>query len=505
MEKFDSETTMDFESFRRDNRRKVNRSLNQTLWFCILTGPAIALGILCGIFQQTSYLACVIVTLAVALVAGGDLLILKKRPYSYVPSIIALVAVDVLLCYMSLAHISIRLTWFIVPLLSLLLLDTWTYIGVSVLNYLIMALGMWLEAVHYVGLRTDFTTPLEAFANIFSGCTIEAAVMFLVGLMLCKAANNYYRKMIGQYAEADVQKQTLQENLGILDSMAEIYDYVNLIDFTESTEMSLREENLHKLPIAPGQDHTHMTQGLRARITADMVDAFWKFTDITTVPERLINRKSISGEFISSHTGWFRAQYIRVQGRMDQRPDVVIYTIQNIDADKRREEQLIRISRTDELTGMFNRHCYEVDVAELQEAGIDRTLTVISADVNGLKPVNDSMGHAAGDELICGAAYCLFSALGNRGKVYRTGGDEFMAIVFASDCETLLREIQDNVSSWKGKIVDSVSISVGCATRAEFPNGSIEELERIADARMYEDKERFYRQSGRDRRHKSSE
>lgn len=500
MEKHELETTMDFESFRRDNRRKVNRTLNQTLWFCILTGPAIALGIMCGVFRQTSYLACAIVTVAVALVAGGDSLILKKLPYSYVPSVIALVALDFLLCYMSFAHISIRLTWFVVPLLSLLLLDSWAYIGVSFLNYLIMALGMWMEAMYIVELRTDFKTTLEGFINIFSGCTIEAAVMFLVGLMLSKATNNYYRKMISQYAEAEVQKRTLQENLGILDSMAEIYDYVNLINFTESTEMSLREEVLRKLPIVPGQDHTHMTQGLRAHITADMVDAFWRFTDITTVPERLINRKSISDEFISSRNGWFRAQYIRVQGEMDRKPDVVIYTIQNIDADKRREEHLIRISRTDELTGMFNRHCYEVDVAELQESGIDRELTVISADVNGLKLVNDSMGHAAGDELICGAAYCLLSALGNRGKVYRTGGDEFMAIVYASDCEALLREIQDNVSSWKGKIVDSVSISVGCATHAEFPSGSIEELERIADARMYEDKERFYRQNGRERR-----
>ena len=322
------DATMDYESFQRDNRCKVNRSLNRSLWICILAGPAIALGIYCGVFQRTSYLACALITLTVALVAGGDLLILKKSPYSYVPSFLALVAMDILLCYMNVSHISVRLTWFVVPLLSLLLRDSRAYIGISVLNYLIIALGVWLESTHYAEIRADFSTPLQGFINIISGCSIEAAIMFVVGLMLSKTTNNYYRKMIGQYADAEVQRQELQENLDILDSMAEIYDYVNLIDFTESTEMSLREENLHKLTIAPGQNHTHMTQSLRPHISADMVDAFWQFTDITTVPTRLIDRKSISGEFISNRIGWFRAQYIRVQGALDQKPDIVIYTIQ---------------------------------------------------------------------------------------------------------------------------------------------------------------------------------
>lgn len=496
MEKQNHETTMDYEGFLRHNRLNVNRTMNKALWFCVLAGPAISLGILFGVFKQTSYRACLVMSCLLALVAGGDLLILKKRPYSYIPSIIALAAVDALLCYMNVSHISIRLTWFVVPLLSLLLCDTKTYVGVSVLNFLVMTLGTWLEAEHYASLRSDFATPLAGFISILSGCTIENLIMFVVGLMLSKTTTNYYRKMIKQYDEAEAQKQALQENLNILDSMAEIYDYVNLIDFTESTEMSLREEKLRKLPIAPGQDHTNMVQSLRPFIALDTLDDFWKFTNLATVQTRLINHRSISGEFISNRVGWFRAQYIRVRGAIDQKPDVVIYTVQNIDADKRREENLIRVSRTDELTRMYNRHCYEMDLETQRQNGLADGFAIISADVNGLKKVNDSQGHAAGDELICGAAACLFSALGNCGKVYRTGGDEFIAIVHVSDCGALLRKIQKNASEWKGNLVDAVSISLGCASHGEFPEASIEELERISDARMYEDKERYYREIG---------
>ena len=296
--------TLEFEQFLRGNRYKVNHSLNRVLWFCILAGPAIALGILGGVFKQTTYVACIAISCVMAAVAGGNLLVLKKKPYGTIPGIFALIAVDCLLCFMNASHISIRLTWYLVPLLSLLFCDPKTYIEISVLNFLMMALGTLLEAPHYAQIRADFSTPLLGFINIFSGCTIEAVIMFAAGFALGKATNNYYRKMLGQYAETQIQKQTMQEQLDILDSMAEIYDYVNLIDFKASTETSLREETLHSLVIAPGQDHTHMTQGLRDRIAPDMKDDFWRFTDITTVPLRLIGRNSIDGEFVNLQTGF---------------------------------------------------------------------------------------------------------------------------------------------------------------------------------------------------------
>lgn len=495
-----AEETREFTQFKRMNRERVNRLLNTVLWVCILAGPAIALGILGGVFRQTSYSACLVISAAMAVMAGSSLLMLKKNPSSYAPGIFALVGVELLLGYMNISHISIRLTWFLIPLLSLLFCDSKTYIGISVLNYVVMGVSLWLEAPHYAEIRADFATATGAFINIFAGCTIEALIMFAAGFALQKATGNYYRRMISQYAETLEDEERMQEQLDILDSMAQIYDFANLIDFSESTEMSLREETLRKIPIAEGQDHTHLVQGLRSQMAADMLDDFWKFTDIRTVPTRLINRKSIAGEFISNSSGWFRAQYIRVRGEMDRKPDLVIFTMQNIDADKRREEQLIRISMTDELTRVFNRRCYEDDMAAINAKGADEDLALISADVNGLKEVNDTLGHSAGDELIKGTATCLLSAVGAKGKVYRVGGDEFMAIVYAADCPAVIREIRSKAEAWHGFLVDSISISAGYAARADHPDADAEELERLADQEMYEEKERYYRESGKDRR-----
>lgn len=467
-----SSHTMDFEQFQRDNRYIVNRSLNRILWICILTGPAIALGIMGGVFKRTSYLACVVISFALAVLAISNSQILKKKPYSYIPSLFALVSADFLVCFMNVSHISIRLTWFLVPYISLLLCEARVYVGISVLNYLLMGAGTWLEAAHYAEIRTDFETPLMGFINIFSGCTIEALLMFTAGYALGKATINYYRTMIGQYSVSQAQKRTMQEQLDILESMSEIYDKVNLIDFNNSTELSLREETLRKLVIESAQDHTHMAQGLKSRIAPDMVDDFWRFTNINTVPDRLVNRKAISGEYISNDFGWFRAQYIRVEGSIDQKPSVVIFTMQNIDADKRREEQLIRFSMTDELTRTFNRRCYEGDILKIRMDGIDKDLAVISADVNGLKTVNDNLGHAAGDELLRGATFCLVSAVGISGKVYRTGGDEFMAIVHSTDCEALLEDIRTKARKWQGSLYFTLQLYLLIVKNRTLSQGS---------------------------------
>ncbi len=492
--------TTNFEQFRRENRYKVNHTLNMILWFCILAGPAISFGILGGVFKQTSYTACIIISCVMAAVAGGDLLLLKKRPYSHIPSVVALIAMDFLLCYMTASHISIRLTWCLVPLLSLLLCDSRVYVEFSILNYLVMGLATWLEAGHYAQIRTDFTTPLLGFINILSGCTIETVVMFAAGLALSKATNGYYRKMLGQYAEVQTQKHTMEEQLSLMNSMAAIYDHVSLIDLAGATETSLQGDAVRRVSLEPGQDHTETTQRLREHVAPDMADDFWRFTDLTTMPLRLTGRNSVPGEFVDNRTGWFRAQFIRVGGEPDRDPELVVFTIQNIDADKRREEQLIRISRTDELTRVFNRHCYEEDVAALRARALPEDLALISADVNGLKAVNDSLGHAAGDELIRGAAVCLLAAIGSSGKVYRVGGDEFMAIVRTSDCGALLDGIRGKAADWRGAALEGLSVSVGCASHAEHPHASVEALEKLADASMYAAKESHYRDSGADRR-----
>lgn len=313
----------------------------------------------------------------------------------------------------------------------------------------------------------------------------------IIGPATAIYALSWRRKLVESQRENDKRK------MDVLDSMAEIYDNVNLIDFVESTEMSLRDANQQKHGIdMSAQTHTLMNQRLKNQIVPDHLDAFLEFTNITTVRERLRNKKIISADFIDGNAGWIRAQYITVQQGQGGLPDLVIYTTRNVDEEKRREEHLIRISMTDEMTGLRNRRCYVEDLAQLRERPLESDLVVFSIDVNGLKMVNDTKGHAAGDELINAAANIIALSVGQAGNVYRTGGDEFMALVNMKDPERVRAEIERRAGEWHGTLVDSIALSAGYASSADHPDATVDDLAHIADADMYVEKDQYYQDAG---------
>ncbi len=491
----------EYREFIVSNRIKINRYLNIILWFFTVTGPAIALGVKSGAFPDITYFTCFNISAVVVVLSAVHLLLLKKYPDRKFTSYFALTALDVLLVYMVFGHVNIYLTWFLVPLLSILFCDRVTYFYALILNYVLMLAATWFTASYHFVEGGMFESQTARFVNTIGGFTIETLIMAASGFIIVRLVSDYYRELFHQNALISEKEENVQEKLDILNSMAEIYDNVNLISFTENTEMSLRssEHKKHGIDMS-SQTHTLMNQRIKNQVMPDQLDAFLTFTNITTVRNRLENRKIISGDFIDVITGWFRAQYITVKAGPDGRPDTVIYTTRNVDDEKRREEHLIRLSMTDELTRLYNRRCYEEDLAQYREKPLEDDFVIFSIDVNGLKTVNDTKGHSAGDELIKGAADCLALSLRHGGRVYRTGGDEFMAVAHTAAPEEIRTEIRNRADEWHGMYIDEITMSVGYAAFHDHPDASMDELERIADADMYAEKDRHYRERGIDRR-----
>ncbi len=490
-----------YKEFIVDNRVKVNVYLNRALWFFVITGPAIASGINAGIFHDIKYSTCVSISLIVVLLSLIHLILLKKIPTSRITSFFALTALDCLLVYMSYSHVSIRLTWFLVPMLSVLFCEMLVFFYSLILNYILMFIATLITAPYYVELRQDYETIGAYFKDVFGGYTIETLIMGISAFMICKLTADYYKELFRQYTVIGDQESQMEKEIGILDSIVEIYDNVNLLNFVDNTEMSLRSTNQEKHGIdLSTQTQTIMNQQLKINVASDQLEAFESFTNINTLRERLARKKIISADFLDMESGWFRAEYITADATLDGIPNVIIYVTRNINEEKEKEEQLIQISRTDELTRLNNRRSYEEDLLEHRSKALAPDLVVFSADVNGLKKVNDTKGHIAGDELIKGAADCLSSAIGSLGRVYRTGGDEFIAIVSCDDPESLRKEILEKTSLWKGNYSEKVTVSVGYAANKDNPKATIDELEQMADSDMYAEKKRFYLESGLDRR-----
>ena len=157
-------------------------------------------------------------------------------------------------------------------------------------------------------------------------------------------------------------------------------------------------------------------------------------------------------------------------------------------------QQMIEIT-TDPLTGLHNRNAYSEQLRRYRTEGVPADLAVFLIDINGLKAVNDALGHEAGDDLICGAAECIRSALG---PAYRIGGDEFvvMASMDRAQADEALARLELAAQSWRGWRVDTLGVSAGYALAAEHPGVSAEALAREADREMYQAKARYYREAG---------
>ena len=148
-------------------------------------------------------------------------------------------------------------------------------------------------------------------------------------------------------------------------------------------------------------------------------------------------------------------------------------------------------NRLDPLTGLLNRKAFYDDF----KAEGRSVRAVVSLDMNGLKRLNDSQGHKAGDEALMAIGKCISEVTNHDTLAYRIGGDEFL-ILFFHDHEEKVCQVEEQIKESVSR--EGYSISSGHAMRDS--GGNPEDVIRVSDSRMYEDKANYYRQNDRDRR-----
>ena len=157
---------------------------------------------------------------------------------------------------------------------------------------------------------------------------------------------------------------------------------------------------------------------------------------------------------------------------------------------KHYEEKLKYLSLHDQLTGLYNRAFFEEEMKRLTESR-EYPITVISADLDELKLINDTMGHARGDELLQACAEVLRRSLRSSDILARVGGDEFAVLLPRTDRaggEEIARRIQSNAAQHnRERPTLPVSISLGVAVAAS-KDITLEETYKKADDLMFREK-----------------
>ncbi|SHG72007.1 PAS domain S-box-containing protein/diguanylate cyclase (GGDEF) domain-containing protein [Thermosyntropha lipolytica DSM 11003] len=157
---------------------------------------------------------------------------------------------------------------------------------------------------------------------------------------------------------------------------------------------------------------------------------------------------------------------------------------------KKTEERLQFLSCHDALTGLYNRFYFEEQMQRVEKSG-SMPVGLIMCDVDGLKIINDTLGHDKGDSLLKSVAEVLTNSFRREDTIARVGGDEFAVLLPGTDRKALekaVNRLRSNIRDYNEKNSGMlISLSIGYAAR-EAENTSMQELFRQADNAMYREK-----------------
>lgn len=139
----------------------------------------------------------------------------------------------------------------------------------------------------------------------------------------------------------------------------------------------------------------------------------------------------------------------------------------------------VQTYKRDTLTNLMNRRCFYLELNHL----LKNDLILLSMDLNNLKHYNDTLGHSAGDRALVTTTKYMLSHFSKDAKIYRTGGDEFMAIFTGKD-ELFVKNLVEDFQ----KDLNNTEYRVACGVAKYSSGDDIEKIITLSDERMYSDK-----------------
>lgn len=243
------------------------------------------------------------------------------------------------------------------------------------------------------------------------------------------------------------------------------------------------------LPTPETDDFKTYVQTLIAErvVHPDDADRFRADMDLASLRSPLFSQKSAFGVYRSevlARTGMISFAVIPSRECSESDPWAVVMVGRNLPI-----ESFVRLNgeeyRRDSLTGLLNRNAFDDDV-EFIQATHDKPLTVMYIDLIGLHEINNHLGHARGDVVLCELADAAHAYFGDD-NIYRIGGDEFVIISFAHSMAQSARQM----GYMRQELLDhGCELSVGMA---ESDDGEdIPDLVNQAENEMRKDKKRYY-------------
>ena len=326
----------------------------------------------------------------------------------------------------------------------------------------------------YLVIQRNSINSKGTFSNLIAYMLIGFVILLAIFLSLIQLGLKRAQKRLEETAKKH----------GIA-SHAALYVSMHLIDLKTNSIFELsRDSKVDLFRISDGDNaNLRIIQAVK-RMTRienlrDMVD----FTNLATLSNRMKNISAINHEFLSEKYGWCKAHFMRADD------DQIVFAIEIIEEEKRREKHLLYLSETDAMTGLRNRGSGEKKIKELMAQGKSGMFCLLDADK--FKSINDNFGHDVGDKVIKAIADCLKRCFRDSDVTMRLGGDEFAAYAVGVTNEEIGMVIINRLFGFIDQInipeLDDrkISISLGAAFFNMQDDYSFEDLYKNADSATY--------------------
>ncbi len=233
----------------------------------------------------------------------------------------------------------------------------------------------------------------------------------------------------------------------------------------------------------------NVIKATRATTNPAYVEKLIDFVNIDTLPERMKDKHCISMEFLSRIYGYCKASYIKEDDDANGNLFHVLYAVEVIDQDKRREEILRNLADHDSLTNLHNRRSGESRISALLNEKKKGVFCLFDCD--SFKEINDTYGHDVGDGVLVKIAESLLSSSNPDDIVMRLGGDEFALFSTAMNTKDEVLDFYEKLKEKLSSIIispssdEKVYLSGGVSLVASEKETFFRDIYREADKAMY--------------------
>ena len=335
----------------------------------------------------------------------------------------------------------------------------------------------------FLVIQRDRNKEIGAFSNLILYLLTGFLVTMAIILSLVQLSVSRKQRQIEEMAK----KHGLASHAGM-------YATMHLIELVENSIHELsRQPKIELMKISDGGDaQTRLNVAVKEMTEPQSQPQMLAFVNLKTLEKRLDGKNIVHNEFLSRKHGWCKAYFIVADQNPSGRINEIVFAIEVIDEEKRRERRLLYLSEIDALTGLRNRGSGEREITDLLSKGTAGMFCLFDADK--FKSINDNYGHATGDKVLKAIAASLKQAMRSSDVTMRLGGDEFAAyvigIVDEAQGRAMIERLFDEINRIEiPELGDrKITISLGAALFSDRKPCTFSELYKRADRGVYASK-----------------